>query len=155
VPATASIDAKGYADLFFKESFRHFGLPKALVSDRDTRFTSHFWKSLNQKLGTSLKLSTAHHPQPDGQTERAKRTIEDMLRAYVSPFQNDWDKYLILAEFAYNNSVQASTGFTPFYLNHGRHPHTLLSSLMGSNILSDKDNNPAANDLWVLALVKI
>jgi len=87
VPATLSIDAKGYADLFYKEIFWHFGLPKALVSDRDPRFTSHFRKSLNQRLGTSLKLSTAHHPQTDGQTERASRAIEDMLRAHVSPFK--------------------------------------------------------------------
>jgi len=71
--------------------------------------------------------------------------MEDMLRAYVS-FQNDWDEYLIPAGFAYNNSVQASTGFTPFYLNHGRHPHTPLSLLMGDNSPSDKDNNPAANE---------
>jgi len=74
-------------------------------------------------------MSTSHHPQTDGQTERANCTIEDMLRAYVAPHQSDWDEHLIAAEFAYNNSVQGSTGFTPFYLNHGRHPHTPLSLL--------------------------
>jgi len=91
-------------------------------------------------------MSTSHHPQTDGQTERANCTIEDMLRAYVAPHQSDWDEHLIAAEFAYNNSVQASTGFTPFYLNHGRHPHTPLSLAVADNQPRTRDNNPAAND---------
>ena len=94
---------------------------------RDPRFTSTFWTALFKRLGTALNISTSHHPQTDGQTERANRTIEDMLRAYVSPLSNSWDEYLVPAEFAYNNSVQASTGFTPFYLTSGQHPHTPLS----------------------------
>eukprot|EP00983_Pelagomonas_calceolata_P073551 1152171-Pelagomonas_calceolata.AAC.10 len=69
----------------------------------------------------------AHHPQADGQTERAKRTVEDMLRAYVSPFHNNWDEILISAEFAYNKSAEDSTGFTPFFLTNDHHPHTQLS----------------------------
>jgi hypothetical protein len=72
-------------------------------------------------------MSSAYHPETDGQTERANRTIEDMLRAYVSPHQADWDLHLTAVEFAYNNSVQASTGYTPFYLNYGRHSHTPLT----------------------------
>ena len=91
-------------------------------------------------------MSTSHHPQTDGQTERANRTIEDALRAFVAPHQSDWDEHLIAAEFAYNNSVQASTGFTPFYLNHGRHPHTPLSLAVADNQPRTRDNNPAAND---------
>jgi len=91
-------------------------------------------------------MSTSHHPQTDGQTERANRTVEDMLRAYVAPYQTDWDEHLVAAEFAYNNSVQASTGFTPFYLNHGRHPHTPLSLTLASVQPSSRDNNPAATD---------
>ena len=147
VPTTSNIDAAGYADLFFTHVFRHFGLPKALISDWDPRFTSHFWKALFARLGTNLKMSTSHHPQTDGQTERANRTIEDMLRAFVSPYQQNWDEYLIAAEFAYNNTVQASTGFTPFYLNNGRHPHTPLSLALPESLPSPKDNNPAANSL--------
>lgn len=126
-PCSSNITAEQYANLFFTHVFRHFGLPKRLISDRDPRFTSHFWQALFKRLGTSLNISTAHHPQTDGQTERANRTIEDMLRAYVSPLHNNWDEYLIPAEFAYNNSLQASTGFTPFYLTNGRHPYTPLS----------------------------
>jgi len=146
VPSTCTIDAAGYAELFFKEIFRHFGLPKVIVSDRDPRFTSHFWRALHKRLGTNLKMSTAHHPQTDGQTERANRTVEDMLRAYTTPFQHNWDEYLVPAEFAYNNSLQASTGFTPFYLNHGRHPHTPLSLLTDHHRPTASDTNPAAND---------
>eukprot|EP00983_Pelagomonas_calceolata_P063475 1147747-Pelagomonas_calceolata.AAC.1 len=77
----------------------------ALVSDHGPRFTSNVWKALFKRLGTNLNMSTSHHPQTDGQTERANRTVEDMLRAYVAPFQTDWDEHLVAAEFAHNNSV--------------------------------------------------
>ena len=112
VPTTSSIDAVGYARLYFDNIFRHFKLPRVLVSDRDPCFTSNFWKALCKRFGTNLNLSTSYHPQTDGQTERANRTIEDMLRAYEAPHQSDWDEHLIAAEFAYNNSVQASTDST-------------------------------------------
>jgi len=78
-PTTSTIDAVGYAGQFFDNIFRHFGLPRVLVSDRDPRFTSNFWKALCKRFGTNLNMSTFHHPQTDGQTERANRTIEDML----------------------------------------------------------------------------
>jgi len=73
-----------------------------------------------------VDISTSHHPQTDGQTERANHTVEDMLRAYVSPLQLDWDEHLVAAEFAYNNILHASTGYTPFYLNYGRHPYSYV-----------------------------
>jgi hypothetical protein len=116
------------------------------VSDRDPRFTSNFWKALTKRLGTTLNMSTSHHPQTDGQTERANRTVEDMLRANVSPLQSDWDEHLVAAEFAYNNSLQASTGYTPFYLNYGRHPHTPMSLAIQYSAPRATDTNPAAND---------
>src|SRR5258708_11583154 len=72
--------------------------------------------------GTQLRMSTAYHPQTDGQTERANRTLEDILRHYVSNKQDDWDEHLTAAEIAVNSSVQSSTGFTPYYLNYGDHP---------------------------------
>jgi transposase InsO family protein len=100
--------------LYFEHVFRHCGLPAVLVSDRDPRFTSAFWQRLVQLTGTRLNMSTARHPQTDGQTERANRTLEEMLQAYVSPYQDDWDKSLSVVEFAYNNSEHASTKFTPF-----------------------------------------
>jgi hypothetical protein len=99
------------------------------VSDRDPRFASEFWEAVFKKTGTSLNMSTANHPQTDGQTERANRTIEEILRAYVAPRQDDWDTHLANVEFAYNDSVNATTGFTPFFLLHGFHPRTPLAML--------------------------
>jgi hypothetical protein len=102
---------------------------------------SHIWQALWNELGTKLKISTAYHPQTDGQTERSNHTLEDMLRAYVNYAQNDWDEKLIAVEFAVNNSTQESTGFTPFYLNSGQHPHFPLS------MLTDKSDNEMAQSM--------
>ena len=86
-----------------------FGVPTSLVSDREPRFTSHFWRAFVNLLGTELAMSTAYHPQTDGQTERMNRTLEDMLRGFVGSRQDDWCRYFSMVEFAYNNSLQAST----------------------------------------------
>jgi hypothetical protein len=124
VPTTKTVTAPALAQLFINNIFRLHGLPECIISDRDPRFTSNFWKATFDILGTRLDMSTAFHPQTDGQSERAIRTLEQMLRNYVSPRQNDWDDYLGVLEFAYNNAVQASTAQTPFFLNSGRHPAT-------------------------------
>jgi hypothetical protein len=129
VPTTSTLSSDQFASLFFQHVFRQFGMPRSIVSDRGSQFTSNLWNNLCERLGISQKLSSAYHPQTDGQTERANRTIEDMLRCYLGPTQHDWDEHLVAIEFAYNNSVQASTGYTPFYLNYGWHPHTPLSLL--------------------------
>src|SRR3954463_14386050 len=88
-------------------------------------------------------MSTAHHPQTDGQTERANRTLEDMLRAYINYKQDNWDDCLTAAEFAYNNSVQASTGYSPFELDCGQIPitptHVLDQGINPSNVASVED----------------
>jgi hypothetical protein len=101
---------------------RLHGLPREIVSDRDPRLTSAFWSELCRILQVTPAMSTAYHPQTDGQTERTNRTMEDVLRHFVSPRQDDWDLWLPLVEFAINNAVQESTGFTPFFLNYGVHP---------------------------------
>jgi len=130
VPTTLTVTAPQVAQAFITHVFRHgFGVPVSLVSDRDPRFTGHFWRALQSLMGTSLDMSSAYHPQSDGQTERANRTIKEMLRSCVEDHPQTWDKRLDMVEFAYNNSVHAATGFTPFYLNHGRHPR-LPSSLV-------------------------
>jgi transposase InsO family protein len=125
-PTVTAVDAPRVADLFFSQVVRHHGLPDSIVSDRDPRFTSLFWRALWQQLGTQLHMSTAYHPQTDGQTERQNRTLEEMLRAYVSYQQDDWDQHLVAAEIAYNNTVQTSTKETPFFLNCGQHPKLAL-----------------------------
>ena len=122
IPCKTTITAPQTANIVFEYVVRHHGIPSIIISDRDARFTSMFWKSLWKLLGTKLNMSTAYHPQTDGQTERTNRTLEEMLRAYVNYQQSDWDDYLISAEIAFNNSVQLSTGYSPYYLNHGFHP---------------------------------
>lgn len=121
-PLTDNTIAPTIARAYSNTVFHHKGLAKVIISDRDPRFTGSFWKTLHNLLNIRLAMSTAFHPQTDGQTERANRTIEDILRAYVSIRQTDWDLLLTPVEFAYNNSVQTSTGHTPFYL--GTHIHT-------------------------------
>ena len=127
VPDKTTIDGPGCAKIFFEHVFRHHGLPKVIISDRDPRFTSTFWKTLFSLTGTRLNMSTSNHPQTDGQTERVNKVVEEMLRAYVTPHHDDWDEYLGAVEFAFNDSEHASTGYTPFFLNAGQHPVTPLS----------------------------
>ncbi|GJY78123.1 putative reverse transcriptase domain-containing protein [Tanacetum coccineum] len=92
----------------------------AHFSDRDGKFTSHFWKSLHKALGTRLDMSTAYHPETDGQSERTIQTLEDMLRACVLDFGKGWDKHLPLVEFLYNNSYHTSIKAAPFEALYGR-----------------------------------
>ena len=128
IPTTTTVTAVQLARIFFREIVRHHGFPSSIISDRDPRFTSSFWTQLWKQIGTTLALSTAYHPETDGQTERANRTIEEMLRAYVGKRQIDRDEHLTAIEIAYNNSKQASTGFSPFFLNFGQHPILPLTS---------------------------
>lgn len=123
-PCNDSLTAEQFADLFVKTIFCQHGLPMDIVSDRDTRFTSGFWSQVCKILGIKQNMSTAFHPQTDGQTERVNRTLEEVLRAYVSSNHADWDQCLPLAEFAINNSVHASTGTTPFLMDTGQTPLT-------------------------------
>lgn len=119
IPTNQEVTAKQTAKLVLREVVRLHGVPSQIISDRDPRFTSEFWKELWKQMGTQLKMSTSYHPQTDGQTERAIRVLEDMLRAYVSKHRTNWDELLTPVEIAYNSSEQASTGFTPFELNGG------------------------------------
>ncbi|KAJ9538736.1 hypothetical protein OSB04_031469 [Centaurea solstitialis] len=108
------------SELFQREIIRLHGTPVSIVSDRDPRFTSRFWKGLQKAWGTRLRLSTAFHPQTDGQSERTIQTLEDMLRSCALEWSGSWDEYLCLVEFAYNNSWQASIGMAPFEALYGR-----------------------------------
>ncbi|GKA04568.1 putative reverse transcriptase domain-containing protein [Tanacetum coccineum] len=96
------------ARMYLKEVVTKHGIPVSIICDRDPRFASNFWRSLQKTLGTSLDMSTAYHPQTDGQSERTIQTLEDMLRACVIDFGNGWVKHLPLVEFSYNNSYHAS-----------------------------------------------
>ncbi|GJT03714.1 putative reverse transcriptase domain-containing protein, partial [Tanacetum coccineum] len=95
------------------------GVPVSIISDRDSKFMSHFWKSLNEALDTQLDMSTAYHPQIDDQSERTIQTLEDMLRACVMDFEKGWDGHLPLIEFSYNNNYHMSIKATPFGALYG------------------------------------
>ncbi|GIL63102.1 hypothetical protein Vafri_17024, partial [Volvox africanus] len=126
-PTTTSCTAEDVAHLFTEHVWKHHGLPKTLVTDRDVRFTSAFAKELCHLTGIQQLTSTAFHPQTDGQTERTNRILEEYLRHYINPTQDNWDTLLVAAEFAINNSYQESIKTTPFMLNYGQHPLTPLS----------------------------
>jgi hypothetical protein len=127
IPVKSTCKAIDIANIFMKEIFRLHGMPKEIVSDRDTKFTSNFWKSLMVGLETKLLFSTAYHPQTDGQTERVNQILEDMLRMHVMHQPKKWEDYLPLVEFAYNNGYQESLKMSPFEVLYGRPCNTPVS----------------------------
>ena len=114
--------AKSLADLVLKEVYRHRGLPTTIISDRGTQFVSALWNCLCKRLGITVKLSSAFHPETDGQTERANQDVETKLRAYCNEQQDNWADYICMAEFADNNQESSATGMSPFFFNQGYHP---------------------------------
>ena len=130
VPCSKNINAPDLARLFFEQVIRLHGVPRVIISDRDPRFTSMFWKELWKIVGTRLNVSTADHAATDGGSERYIGTLMSMLRAYCHDNPYDWDLYLPAMEFAYNDSVHPATGYTPFQLDNGRDPSTPMQFLM-------------------------
>ena len=134
------------AELYVEEIVRLHGVPLSIVSDRDSHFTSRFWKELQSTLGTKLKFSTTFHPQTDGQSERLIQVLEDMLRGCVMEFSGSWDRYIPLMEFAYNNSFQSSIGMAPYEALYSRKCRTLVCwtelnehKVIGPNIVKDTE----------------
>jgi hypothetical protein len=121
-PCKHTITAQGCANLMLQHVHRLHGTPKTLITDRGTQFMSEFWTHFCMAHEISHTPSTAYHPQTDGQTERMNRLLEETLRHYVGSVPSSWEQLLPCAEFAINDSVNVSTGQTPFYLNYGRHP---------------------------------
>nr|GEU86862.1 putative reverse transcriptase domain-containing protein [Tanacetum cinerariifolium] len=107
------------ARIYLKEVITRHGIPVSIISDRDPRFASHFWRSLQNGLVTRLDMSTAYHPKTDGQSERTIQTLEDMLRACAIDFGKGWVNHLPLVEFSYNNSYHASIKAAPFEALYG------------------------------------
>jgi hypothetical protein len=122
IPCQKTSDATHIANLFFKEVVRLHGLPRSIVSDRDTKFIGNFWRTLWKKLGKNLVFSSAYHPQTDGQTEVVNRSLGDLLRILVTEHHSSWDNVLPQAEFTYNDSVNRSTGKSPFQIVYGTQP---------------------------------
>ena len=119
IPTHTIASASDIAQLFVREIVRLHGIPARIISDRDAKFTSKFWTSMFHSLGTLLNLSSAYHPETDGQTERVNQVIEDMLRSYCNQQPRMWLKYLPLVEFAYNSSHHRSLGMSPFKALYG------------------------------------
>ncbi|GJR31676.1 reverse transcriptase domain-containing protein [Tanacetum coccineum] len=108
------------ARLYLNMIVARYGIPASIICDRDGRFTSNFWRSFQKALGTDISMSTAYHPETDGQRERTIQTLEDMLLTCVIDFGKGWVKHLPLVEFSYNNSYHASIKAAPYEALYGR-----------------------------------
>ena len=125
IPSHINYNASQLAELMFEHIYKLHSLPKNIISDRDVLFTSIFWKHLHRLIGTRLWMSSAYHPQLNGSTKRANRTITQMLRQCIHPNQKDWVVKLPAIEFAINSARSESMGFAPFFLNSGCMPRAI------------------------------
>jgi hypothetical protein len=138
-PCHDTTSAQEFAEIFPRTIFKQHWLPLDIVSDRDSRFTSHFWTEVCKHLGIKKNMSTAFHPRSAGLTERVNRILEEVLRAYIADDHSDRDEHLPLVEFAVNNSVNSATGTTPFLMDCGQAP---LTPSMASLATARKDIFP-------------
>jgi hypothetical protein len=152
IPTTTGLTAEGFGRLFVKNVTCRFGLPDNIVTDRDPRWTSDFWKSASAHLKTHMSLSSSHHPQHDGQTEIVNKRMEIMLRAYAAEDKTSWSEWLHLLEFAYNSTPSASTGDIPYMLLYGFTLKSPLDFLLPSNSArtSVRTMDPQANSFLEL-----
>nr|AAX96594.1 retrotransposon protein, putative, Ty3-gypsy sub-class [Oryza sativa Japonica Group]AAX96644.1 retrotransposon protein, putative, Ty3-gypsy sub-class [Oryza sativa Japonica Group]ABA93204.1 retrotransposon protein, putative, Ty3-gypsy subclass [Oryza sativa Japonica Group] len=146
IPVKTNYSSAKLAELYMTRIVCLHGVPKRIISDRGTQFTSHFWEKVHEALGSYLAFSTAYHPQTDGQTERTNQVLEDMLRACALDFSKDWERCLPYAEFSYNNSFQASLKMSPNEALFGRRCRTPLMwsetgerAVFGPNIIKEAE----------------
>ena len=123
IPWKKKRNAEDLAKVILKEIIANHGIPQSIISDRDKLFTSKFWNTWTQQLGTKVKLLTAYHPRTDRQTKQTNQTLEQYLQHYINFTQNNWIDLLPLAQFAYNNHQHSTTRILPFYANYGKHPN--------------------------------
>ena len=141
------------AELFCQLICKPHGMPRSIVSDRDSIFLSHFWQELFRLSGTKLRMSSAYHPQSDGQTEIVNKTLQQYLRCFVHDQPKKWGKFLHWAEWHYNTSIHASTGLTPFEVVYGRPPPSLPQYIQESTNLEAVESELATRDA-ILAKLK-
>ncbi|GKE49684.1 putative reverse transcriptase domain-containing protein [Tanacetum coccineum] len=146
--------------LYLKEIVCRHGVPVLIISDRDSYFTSNFWRSLQKALGTNLDMSTAYRPQTDGQSERTIQTLEDILRACVIDFGNSWDRHFPLVEFSYNNSYHASIKAAPYEALYGRKcrspiKNRLLTARSRQKSYADRRLKPLEFEVGDMVLLKV
>jgi hypothetical protein len=127
IPVKLTHKEANISNIYMTEIVRLHGVPKEIVSDRDPKFTSKFWKGLFKGFGTNLNFSTIYHPKSDGKTKRFNKAIEDMLIMYVMDKPSEWEDKLHLVEFSYNNGYHASLKMSPFEALYGKNYNTLVS----------------------------
>ncbi|GBG65742.1 hypothetical protein CBR_g52334 [Chara braunii] len=147
-----AISAREVADIVFDRVVRDHGLPLSIISDRDPRFTSRFWRWLHEVYDTKFRFSSSYHPQTDGQTEITNRTLGDILRKIIRDDQQ-WDLHLAQAEIAYNHAVSPATGMSPYYCDLGYHPRVPADFLRPSQMHPDT-SCPALDD-WIAHMTSI
>jgi hypothetical protein len=126
IPFQKTRDATHITNLFFRELVRLHGLSRSIISDRDTKFVGHFWRTLWKRIGMNLSFSSAYHPQTDGKTEVVNKSLGNLLRSLVTGQGQQWDQIMAQAEFAFNNSVNKSTGKSPFEIVYGIQPRGII-----------------------------
>ena len=136
-----SCTALEVAQILYEHVFKDHGLPRQIISDRGTQFASKVFQEFCKILGIKSTMSTAYHPQTDGQTERVNQSLEQYLQIFCNHRQDDWVKLLSSAEFAYNNAAHESTGLSPFFIEYGYHPR------MAPNLQEILDH-PTLEDLF-------
>ena len=142
IATTVTATSKDLAGEFLRFVASKHGCPQDIVSDRGSKFVSKFWRAVTERLGIKRNLSTAYHPQSDGQTERVNQTLEQYIRMYCAYQQDDWYDWLPLAEIAYNNSKHSASGQSPFFINYGFHPSfDLVDGISASIPGKDFTNN--------------
>ncbi|WVZ90413.1 hypothetical protein U9M48_036718 [Paspalum notatum var. saurae] len=150
LPVRTNYKGARLAKLYIENIVKLHGVPSRIVSDRGTQFTSKFWKSLQEAMGTKLDFGTAYHPRTDGRTKRVNQVMEDMLRACALAYGANWEASLPFAEFSYNNGRQASLGMAPFEALYGRKCRTPLMwsevgerSLVGPALIKEAEEKVA------------
>jgi hypothetical protein len=148
IPVKTTYSGSKLAELYMSSVMCLHGVPRKIVLDRDSQFTSKFWEKLHESMDTRLNFSSAYHPHIDGQTERTNQILEDILRACVLKYGKSWDKSLPYTEFSYNNSYQASIKMAPFEALYGRQYRTLLfwsqtgeSQIFGPEVLNNAEKH--------------
>ncbi|GJW52769.1 putative reverse transcriptase domain-containing protein [Tanacetum coccineum] len=158
IPMNEKYKMEKLTRLYLKEIVCRHRVPVSIISDRDPRFASRFWRSLQKSLGTNLDMSTAYHPETDGQSERTIQTLEDMLRVRVMDFGSGWDKHLPLAEFSYNNSYHTSIKAAPFEALYGRKcrsPNQLLAARSRQKSYADVRHKPLEFEVGDKVMLKV
>lgn len=145
IPTQTTLNDRECAKLIVDNVFTRFGLPRQIITDRDSKWTSQFWEEVCQLFGIKRSLTTSYHPQADGQTEIMNQILETALRTYVNPNRNDWDTFLQPFAFSYNGTPHSAHGFPPATLLFGYLPTSDVTLQLRSNDVDRSTFGDTAN----------